>query len=247
MKEQQLSRFSPRAVAGLYRFLGLSLIARVLTDAQAGVWRVHTGELFPWRHLPIVPLYPPLVLALEWLVLLGSGALLVALRWQKLALRLALLGTLMALSQRYANQMALTLIILLFCNLQPVRVEHAALGPHPQLGLVRLQLLVVYFFSALHKLQAGFWEGQALVNLLHVSPVVGQLLAFVTLLAELGLPAVFLLGWRKLGLLGVMGLHVGFMLALPGLLPFTLTLVALAWSWQRGPEVNTVNIERAAA
>lgn len=231
----QLSCFSPRAVAGLYRLLGLSLIARVLTDAQAGVWRVHTGELFPWRHLPVVPLYPVSLLALEWTLLVSSGALLVALCWQKVALRLALVGTLMALSQRYSNQMALMLMVLVFCNLQVVSVQQAAQGEHPQLRLVRLQLLVVYFFSALHKLLAGFWDGRALVNLLHVSPALGQLLAILALAAELLLPAVFLLGWRKLGLLGVIGLHLGFMVALPGLWPFTLTMVALAWSWQPAP------------
>ena len=38
-------------------------------DLYNGIWRVQTGELYPYRHIPIVPLYGPVGLAIEWTLL----------------------------------------------------------------------------------------------------------------------------------------------------------------------------------
>jgi hypothetical protein len=233
-----LDPITPRAVTGFHRFLGASLIARMLTDLSAGIYRVHSRELFPWRHLPIVPLYPPSLLLLEWLLLISSGAALLLFPLQRATLRvalwIALTATVMGLSQRYSNQTALALIVLLSCVLKPATAEDLKRElDYPNLDLVRYQLLIVYGFSALNKISAGFLSGEALSALLRLQPVMGQSLSWAVVLAELALPVLFITRKSRIGWLGVLVLHTAFSVLMPGLLPFGLLMLALATLWLR--------------
>jgi hypothetical protein len=212
--------------------LGASLIARVTTDACGGIYRVHTGELFPWRHLPIIPLYSPAILLVEWLLLGISGLALLSLRGIRGALYGALLATAMGLSQRYSNQSALALIVLVCCALKvttPSDLQRQA--PAPNLDLVRYQLLIVYGFSTLNKIRAGFLDGQTLATLLDLPQSVSQPLSWATVLVEMVLPALFIAKRPRAGWIGVFVLHAAFSVLLPGLLPFGLLMLALATLW----------------
>jgi hypothetical protein len=230
---------TPGGLAGFYRLLGASLIARVATDAYGGIYRVHSGVLFPWRHLPIVPLYSPTFLVLEWLLLGISGLALLSLRGIRGALYVALLATAMGLSQRYSNQTALALIVLTFCALKatlPSDLQRQAQAPN--LDLVRYQLLIVYGFSALNKIRAGFLSGDTLSTLLHIPLSVSQTVSWATVLAELVIPALFIVKRPRAGWIGVFVLHTAFSVLLPGLLPFGLLMLALATLWlgERGAQ-----------
>ena len=57
--------------------LGATLLVCVSEDIGSGVWRIHSGEIFPWRHMGFVPLYSPAGLVLEWIGL-GLGGVLIA-------------------------------------------------------------------------------------------------------------------------------------------------------------------------
>jgi hypothetical protein len=225
---------TPAALTGFYRLLGASLVARVATDACAGIYGVHTGELFPWRHLPLVPLYSPLVLALEWFLLGASGLALLTLRSIRVALCVALLATGMGLSQRFSNQSALALIVLVLCTLDiTLPTDLGERVQRPNLDLIRYQLLIVYGFSALNKLRAGFLNGDTLAHLLHIPHSVSQPLSWAAVLAELALPLLFVAKRCGTAWVGVLVLHTGFSLLLPGLLPFGLLMLALATLWLR--------------
>ena len=127
-------------------------------------------------------------------------------------------------------------ILLLFAALRPVDCDDARQlqGRHPNVALLRYQLIVVYVFSALNKLLHGFMDGHVLTALLGISPQLAQPLAWLIVLAELVAP---LLCWRapRAGLAVVAGLHIGFAACMPGLWPFTVTMIALAVLFQRGP------------
>lgn len=226
-----LEPITPRALAGFYRLLGASLIARGVTDCNAGIHRVHSGELFPWRHLPIVPLYPPGVLVVEWLLLAVSGVALLLLVRLRAALFVALLATGMGLSQRYSNQGALALIVLICCVLKPttpIELQHRVASPN--LDLLRYQLLIVYTFSALNKTRAGFLSGATLSNLLSLPLSWAGFASWAVVLGELLLPLLFL--WRpRPAWAGVLLLHLAFSFLMPGLVPFGLLMLALATLW----------------
>jgi hypothetical protein len=227
-----LEPITRRGLAGFYRLLGASLIARLITDWHAGIYRVHTGELFPWRHLPIVPLYPPALLVLEWLLLGVSGVALLLLVRVRVALYVGLLAAAMGLSQRYSNQGALALIVLLCCVLQPTIPDDLDVrGQYPHLDLVRYQLLIVYVFSALNKLRAGFTTGQALATLLALPLNVAQAMSYGVVAVELLVPLLLVTRKQRLAWVGVVLLHLSFSVLMPGLIPFGLLMAALATLW----------------
>ena len=65
------------SVEAFYVLLGASLVVAVATDVRAGVWEVHTGRLFPWRHIGPFPLWSTRVLSVSW-ALLGAAGLALA-------------------------------------------------------------------------------------------------------------------------------------------------------------------------
>jgi hypothetical protein len=227
-------RVEARPLAWFYRLLGMALLAQVLTDLRANLWAVHTGELFAWQHVPGVPLYSTGCLVLEWLALACAGLGLVTAVQRRWAVRLGLAAVLVGLSQRYANHRALLAIALLFAALRHLDPADAAQlrERHPNVALLRQQLVLVYAFSALNKLVHGFTDGHVLTLVLGLSPALARPAAWLVVAAELAAPICL---WRAPvpGLLLVALLHIGFAAWMPALWPFSITMIALAVLFMR--------------
>jgi hypothetical protein len=217
-------------------------MARVAVDAVRGVWRIHSGELFPWRHLPGVPLYSTRWLLMEWMASLAAGLAMVLGLRLPLAVGVALLATIAGLSQRSSNQQSLMLIVLVFLALNPCGSGFSDPRCSPNITLVKSQLAIVYVFSALNKVLGGFLDGSALrSSLLDSAWLQAAVLeagsafdrGLVTalsrgvVLTEFALP-VLLLKWPRLGVTVVALLHVGFAVVMPGVLPFGLLMLAMS-------------------
>jgi len=228
MRLRSWERFSPRSVDAFLRMLGAALVACVATDAALGVWRVEAGELFPWRHVPGIPLYGDAGLVVEWALTGTAGLALLAGIRRALAVRVGLVGTLLALTQRYSNHRALLLIVLLFVAIAPPNVdaENFASEPRPNIALVRAQLLLVYASSAIGKIAHGFWTGAALTSLFGWGTF-ARIAAPAVIATEIAAPVMLLLRPRA-GLALVVVLHTAMAVLLPSVLPFSLTMVAMS-------------------
>lgn len=227
------SGFASRSVAWFLRLYGVAIVVDVLTELRSGVWSVHTGALYPWRHLAILPLYPARGLAIEW-ALRVAGGLLLALgatrgRAVRRGVRVLVPVLFVALLERYSNHGVLLFLIAFFLSIAPPDLARPAFDDeaHPALGLVRAQLVIVYAFSALNKLTHGFGSGDSLANLLALDAGAGRVLSLAVIAAELALPALCYFRPR-LGLVGVIALHAGFALVVPGVWSFGLAMVAMA-------------------
>lgn len=231
----RIDRIAARPAAWFLRLFGVALLVDVATEITAGVWHVHAGHLYPWRHLGIIPLYPTSVLSVEWLTR-GLAGLALALGAHSVkvvapAVRIAAVVLFVALLERYSNHGALLFLIAMFVSLAPPDVassSFAELG-HPALGLVRAQLVIVYVFSALNKLTHGFASGQSLGHLLGgaISPGSAQALSWVVLATEVAIPVV-LLRWPRAGIAMVVSMHLTFAALLPGVASFGLAMLAMA-------------------
>ena len=231
-----LERFDAQAVIGFLRLFGAALVVDVATELMAGVWHVHTGRLYPWRSLGIVPLYPASVLAIEWALRAAAGLMLVVgarhARVTLAAVRIAALALFVAVLERYSNHGVLLFLIAFFLTIAPLDVTAPSFAERdqPALGLVRAQLAIVYVFSAVNKLAHGFAGGHSLSNLfgsaLAPGPAV-QALSVLVIATELALPLV-LLRWPRVGLAGVVAMHVGFAALVPGVASFGLAMIAMA-------------------
>ena len=224
-------RSDPRAVSACLKLLGLALLVRVVSDISGGLLLVHSGDYFPWRHLPGVPLYSATWLQLEWTLSVACALMLLSGRWTALALRMGMVLALVSLSHRFANHRVLLFLLFLFLSLDPPTLKsYWPTGParvSPALGLVRAQLVIVYWFSAANKCAHGFLDGQSLVHLLGTSRDVALCLAIAAVAVELALP---LLLWLcpRLGIVIALGLHTSFAVALPGLWTFSVLMMSMA-------------------
>lgn len=227
-----LSSVTAREVAWHARLLGAAMVALVVHEVWAGYPRVHAGELFPWRHLPVVPLASPAVATAEWAALAVLGACVALQVAPRVTLRLAALVALWGIGQRYTNQRALLVIVLSFLALDPPGPDPGSRA-WPNVALVRLQLVLVYVTAAVAKILEGFLSGDSLAVLLGMAPGPARAASIAVVAAELALPILLVLAPRA-GALGVALLHAGFSLFMPGLLPFGLTMIAMAaLSWDR--------------
>jgi hypothetical protein len=243
LRLRALERFDARAVTWFLRLYGLALVVDVATELSAGVWGVHTGRLYPWRHLGIVPLYPASVLAIEWALRAAAGAaLLLGARRVKVvgaAARVAALVLFVAVLERYSNHGVLLFLIAFYLTLAPPDVTSPAFGErdHPALGLVRAQLAIVYVFTAVNKLAHGFAGGGSLANLLGsaVPPGLTRPLSVIVVVTELALP-LLLLRWPRVGVAVVVAMHLAFAALLPGVVSFGLAMTAMAVLYARPHE-----------
>ena len=244
--------FSPRAVPWFLRIFGLAVIVDVLTELASGVWHVHTGELYPWRSLGFLPLYPARGLAIEWALRVLAGAAIVAsprrVRVIGPALRVLAAVLFVSCVERYSNHGALLFLVALFTSLAPPDVSRPDFeaAAHPALGLVRAQLVIVYGFSALNKLTHGFANGESLTNLLATRTTLAGIarpLSWAVLAVEIALPFV-VIRYPRPGLVGVVLVHLGFALVVPGVWSFGLVMIAMALLWS--PAV-TSRAERSAS
>lgn len=245
----RFDRFDRDSVRAFCRLFGCALLASVATDLHAGVHRVHAGELYPWRHLPILPLYPPWALTLEWLVTTGVGLAFVLGSRLRVAARVGAVVTFVAVLERFSNHGALAFLVAFFVALDPPDLarEDFAARPHYGLGLVRAQLGIVYLFSAINKITHGFGSGAALLAIassLPLTPGAASALSWIVILTELALPLV-LVARPKLGVVLVGALHATFCALLPGLGSFGLTMAAMAILFVRSAKVRPPRESRA--
>lgn len=238
-----LERFDARAVTWFLRLYGLALVVDVATEVLSGVWGVHTGRLYPWRHLGIVPLYPASALAVEWAVRAAAGAALVlGARRVKVvgaAVRAAALVLFVAVLERYSNHGVLLFLIAFYLTLSPPDVTSPAFAErdHHALGLVRAQLAIVYVFTAVNKLAHGFARGDSLANLLGstITPGLARPLSVIVVVTELALP-LLLLRWPRAGVVCVVAMHLAFAALLPGVVSFGIAMTAMAVLFLRTSE-----------
>ena len=234
-----VDRFDARAVAWFLRLFGVALVVDVVAEIAAGVWHVHTGRFYPWRSLGIVPLYPASVLAVEWTVRAGAGLTLLAAatpaKVVATAIRVAALVLFVAVLERYSNHGVLLFLVAFFLTLSPPDASAPDFRerPHPALGLVRAQLVIVYVFSALNKLAHGFGSGRSLGHLLGarlasgLSPALATALSVLVIATELAIPVVLVLRPRA-GIALVVAMHAAFALLVPGVVSFGIAMTALA-------------------
>ena len=229
MRLADRERFSRRSFRLFEVLYGAALLTEVATDAWSGSLDVHRGVLYPWRWIRVVPLWPPWVLVVVWALLAASGLALVVGRLRPVATRLAALLTFAWVVTRFSNHGALLFLVALFLALAPPSPESPDFEQiaQPNLGLVRAELAIVYVFTALNKLAHGFQGGTSLENLLGWRLEVTRPLSILVVVAELALPILLVLAPR-LGIAGVLALHLGFVLAMPGLWSFALTMLAMS-------------------
>jgi hypothetical protein len=246
MRLAEWDRADARAVTWFLRLFGAAMVVDVVTEIAAGVWHVHTGRFYPWRHIGVVPLYPASVLAVEWALRAGAGlALIAGARHGKVvaaAVRIAALVMFVAVLERYSNHGVLLFLVAFFLTLAPPDVTAPAFttSDHPALGLVRAQLVIVYVFSAINKLTHGFAQGSSLSNLLGhaLSPGTARALSIVVIGTELALPVV-LVRWPRAGVALVVAMHVAFGALVPGVASFGLTMIAIAVLFTRPSGAKT--------
>lgn len=215
---------SDRSVRVFRILFGLALVANVITEALSGVWHVHDGTFYPWHHLPFVGLYPAWALAVEWTITALAGVLFAM--GHRHAAKLAAVVLLVGLSQRYSNHAALLFLVALFSTLD--------------LGLVRAQILIVYGFGALNKIVHGFLSGDSLMNLLGLP----RPYSIVVVAAEVMLP-ILLVMRPRIGLVGVVAMHLAFSVFMPGLSSFALCMIAMAVLWIRPSGSPHASLPRA--
>lgn len=224
---------SPTAARASVALLGASLAAFVAVEAASGTLRVHAGELYPYRHLPGVPLVSPAWVVVEWCGALLAAALLASGRGVALAVRLAAVVACFSISQRFGNARALLCIALVSLALAP-----PVAGRSPAFGLLRAQLLLVYTMSVVHKLRDGFLSSPGVAALLGVDPAWDHALGVATLAAELATPVALVFAPRA-GLALALAMHAAFAACLPFVAPFSLVSLSLACLFVRPREVAT--------
>jgi hypothetical protein len=229
-----------RVVETYFRLLGATLVALVLADLRNEMWGLQTGRLFPYRHVGIVPLYGPVGLIVEWAALLvGAAGLSLGVR-RRDAVWLAAATMLASLTQHYSNHGALTFMVLLFTALRVPKTGTDLLAPN--MLLVRWQLAIVYVFSALNKVIAGWAGGRTMANLYLAlrDPIVPRewfaplfrppgvvVFSLAIVAVELAIPLV-LSRRPRAGIAMVVALHGGITLLMPGLLPFSFVMLAMS-------------------
>jgi DMSO/TMAO reductase YedYZ heme-binding membrane subunit len=228
-----------RVTEAYYRLLAATLASLVLCDLHNDMWGYQTGRIYPHRHVPIVPLYGPAGLVLEWACLLTSAVGLWLGVRRPAALGLGAATMLTSLTQHYSNHGTLTFMVLLFTALRPPVADADLVRPN--MLLVRWQLAIVYVFTAVNKVIADYLAGDSMANLYLVlrDPLVPRewfepmfrppavALSVGIVLVELLIPlALSRRPWVGIAL--VLGLHGGITLLMPGVLSFGMLMVTMS-------------------
>jgi hypothetical protein len=226
----------PSAEEAFFRLLAVALIACVASDMVNGVWNIHAGVYYPWRHNAAFPLFPAPYLLLEWGLLLLASAFIFSLRRRQGGVVIAAVMMLISLTQRFSNHRSLIFIVLLYLCIPGGRAR----GESQR--LIRYQLIIVYLFSALNKLNRDFLEGHTLANLgwdIHgallptaavrwiLSPNWSMPLSYVVVAIELLMP-ILLIRQPRIGFTVALLMHTLFSLVMPGIWAFTFIMLAMA-------------------
>ena len=204
-------------------------------EMASGVWFVHTGAYFPWRHFTFIPLFPTAYLVFEWSAQLLSGAMIFLGCKRYLGVQIASLITMIGLTQQFSNHRVLIFILLFYLLITRTKEALA-------FRMIRYQLFIVYLFSALNKINMKFLSGESLVALgqnIHgallpdalvrsvLSPPFAEPLSWLVVGVEVAIPLV-LSRFPKVGLGLVMSMHLVFSFMMPALWSFSLTMTAMA-------------------
>jgi hypothetical protein len=229
------------ALTRFLRCLGLAIAVDVVTEIAMGVWGVHAGHLYPWRHLDILPLYGTHLLALEWGLRLLCGAALILVPHRRaltlVTMRVGAVVLFVTTLERYSNHAALIFLLTLFVGLSSQSLGSTRrVSNEPTLGLVRAQLVIVYVFSALNKVAHGFLNGGSLSNLAggRLSLEVARPLSWCVVAVEFAIPLLLKIQPR-VGLVLVIGLHAAFSVFMPHVTSFGLAMLAMALLFQPDP------------
>jgi hypothetical protein len=229
-------RVAPTAARTFHFLMGLALLVAALGEAVGGAWRVHAGELYPYRHLPGIPLYGVVGLSLEWAATALVGGALACGIAPRATVRLALIVAVVGITQRFSNHRALAVIVLAFAALDPwdPRSPDFSRRAHAGLSLVRVQLVIVYVAAAVAKIGSGFGSGDVLVRIMAMPRPLAAPLAWATIAVELAIPGLLLLSPR-VGIAVVAVLHLAFAVALPETASFGLVMLAMAVLFTKAP------------
>jgi hypothetical protein len=99
--------------------------------------------------------------------------------------------------------------------------------PRHNLALCRAELAIVYLASGVNKLLHGFTSGEVISIVTQLPLSAARPLAIGVIVLELALPFV-LVRSPRIGIAGVVCLHAGIGVVMPGLWSFALTMIALA-------------------
>lgn len=224
--------FDARSVRWFERLFGAALLVEVATQVTSGVWSVHAGSSYPWRHLDLVPLAPPALVAIEWLLVALGAAALIAGRARTMAWRVLAPLLLWSVLQRFSNHGSLFFMIAFFVAMAPPADSLDETTEHPNLGLVRAQIVIVYVMSALAKLFHGFTSGASLVHLFGLAPGLARAASWGVIAGELAL-AVLVVKRPRIAIVAAAVMHGAFALVIPNVLSFGIAMVAMAALWLR--------------
>jgi hypothetical protein len=175
-----------------------------------------------------LPLLPAPWLPLYWGLMLAGAALLPMARARRAGEYLALAGALVQCSQQFSNHHFLLVLVLVYLVVLPAGEKWA---------MLRWQLGIVYGFSVLNKLGAGFYTGESLANLYALLQpawlpafLFGAAGSGAVLLAELLIPAL-LIARPRAGLGLLIAFHGSLVLLMPELATFGLLMTGLGLSF----------------
>jgi hypothetical protein len=221
-----------RSRASFFALLGCSILACIITDIQGGVWQIHSGAVFPWRHLPVFPVYSHATLIIEWICGAIGGALLIAHARSRNRMHaiigeaFALVATTMGLSQRFSNHRSLILIVLVFALVGGLDDREGS-NETP----LRAQLVIVYAFSVINKFAHGFGSGDALVDLFGWSQDFARIASWSVVACEIAIPILLMARRRSMvraGLVLAIVLHASMAILMPMVTAFSFVMIALA-------------------
>ncbi len=231
-----------------YLFFSLAVLSRIICDYLLGRIGIHLGEIYPNRKLnSMTPPYALFTLYVEW-TLAFFGAMLINIKPKRLAAVLLIISLSMSMSQMFQNQKTLMLIIAITIFVLPLNVKK-----NKSIWFLRFQLILLYLFSGVHKINENFLNGEALkVTFMYLKEIennffISQLLSFfltpypliflswTAVILELSIPLV-LIRKPKIGIVMVIFLHLSFNVLLKDILPFTLCTIALSFLFLDIPE-----------
>lgn len=206
-----------------YYILAFSVILRLIFDFKIGRIDVHSGVLFPYRKITTVPLYSVGILYLEWAVGFFGSCLLFLNKYRTGALFI-FVSMLSGLSQMFQHQKLLFCVVTLILTIRPLNGSSIDSD-----RFLKYQLIIVYVFSAINKMFAGFYNGESLKNLFSLSEnfLALQILSIGVILVELALP-ILLIKRSNIGVLLVCIFHIGLAVIIEDVMPFSVLMIALS-------------------
>lgn len=225
----------------------LTLILIIIEEFLMPRSGIHSGDLYP-RYFLLKPIPSQFIYVFEWILQISCIVLIIKRKFTKPALltltTIFIFGTL----QVYSNHKFLVLINLLsLCLSKDIYLSPSGDKQQNKIyNFIKIQLIIVYFFSLAYKLEGSFYNGQSLEVLLSTianssfEPIISKsfhlwliqfptiilIFSWMTLLFE-GIIPIALSRYYKVGLLMQIILHAGFSFLMPGILTFGSIMITM--------------------